>query len=234
MLKRLFATAAGVLLLAEPAHAQSLVTSNFGGTVATNFSQVLTDGCWNGGYCFTQGPTQVGANGFNVTFTSDVTNTNSGLGSAISNNFYGLSNNGSWNDIWYAGTDGPNGFMRFTFSAPVRRFGGIMNYAVPLLGNGSPTIRALNQFDAVIAEYDLFTLAPISTPGGVNAGEFRGIEFATNEIWSLELGNSYILIQDMIVDGASTNVVPEPSTIALMAFGFVGLAGVARRRATKA
>lgn len=229
MIKRFVLSAAGALLLALPAHAQSLVTSNFGGVVATDFSQVDGDPCYNGSYCFTFGPKAVGANGYNVTFSSFVTNTNNANGSAIGNGSYGLGDNGSWNNVWYGSTDGTTGFIRFSFTAPVRRFGGIMNYFTPV-GADRPTIRALGEFGAVLAEYDLLTLAPITTPGGLNQGEFRGIEFDTAEIWSLELGNSYLLIQDMVVDGQSTNVVPEPSTVALLAFGFAGLAGVARRR----
>ena len=113
-------------------------------------------------------------------------------------------------------------------AGPVKEIGFFMNYAP---GVGDPaTISALDINGNVFASYDLTALAPISTPGGFNAFEFRGIRSDQTDIYGLRFGGSYILLT-----GTANGVpigVPEPAAWAMMLAGF-GLVGSALRRRSK-
>ncbi|MGV3710380.1 MAG: PEP-CTERM sorting domain-containing protein [Gemmatimonas sp.] len=214
------ALAAATLLSASALPAQSLLTAEFAGTQATDF---LSNCPEQGDYCFTTGPAQVGTNGFSVTFSSPSDNAVYGAGG------YYLQTNGTWTTRPLAGTNTGSDPLRLTFAVPVSRVGGFMNYAVFASGQvdgDDPVLSAYDASDNLIASYNLHSLAPISTSGD-NEGLFRGIEYAGG-ITSLELRGGYMITSDLVV--SSVNVVPEPSTYALMGAGLLAIAFVRRRR----
>lgn len=178
-----------------------------------------------GNYNFTFGPSAIPGG---ITFTrSTDTASNSGQGGVLGQGGYGLAANGSFGgDAVYAGLDGAQGFIRFTLNAPVASFGLYVNYA-PGFGD-APVIAALDQANNVIESYDLAALAPVSTPGGFNEFQFRGISLASKSIYTLQLSGSYIIAAGAA--NGQTPPVPEPETYALVLGGLGVVAFAARRR----
>lgn len=203
-----------------------LVTSAgaFSGTVTTlNFSQFS-----GAASLLTMGPVQVGGPvGKNIIFTS-----NNPAGSVLgSQPLYDLGGNGTLGgSTSFAGLDvdlfGNDLYtMKFTFATPVSAVGGIINYDIlqPGLGVtfGDPIIAALSSGGMVLESYDLKTLAPISTPGGNNAGAFRGITRPSADISAFTLSNSAIAITSLTVSAPSSGPVtsPEPVSMSLIGTG---------------
>ena len=137
---------------------------------------------------------------------------------------WGLGSNGSSCKTPSVGIN-QAGILRFTFgNGLIAGVGVSMNYAP--LTFGPVYIRALDAANAVLAQYELNADAPITT----NAYEFRGIQFGGASIASFEVegsGNPSPIIESLTY---TTSTVPEPSTVALFAVGFVAIAGFARRR----
>lgn len=216
-----FALGASALAFAVPAvAATSLVTTNAGYTgPGLDLSAYA-----NGNYNFTFGPITV--DGFTFT-AAPGGGGNSGQGSVVGQGGYGLAGNGSFGgDAVYIGVDSGTGYAQLVLNGgPVSQIGFFMNYA-PGVGNNA-TIEALDAMGNVFASYDLTALAPISTPGGFNAFQFRGIASDSNDIYGLRFGGNYILVTGT-ADGIP-GIVPEPSTWALLILGF-GLTGAAMRR----
>lgn len=176
-----------------------------------------------GDYNFTFGPKPIPGG---ITFTRDPsTDSNSGDGGVLGQGDYGLGSNGSFGgEAVYAGLDGAEGWMRFTFDTAQTSFGVYANYA-PGVGP-DPWIRVLRADLSVIEEYNLATDAPISTPGGFNEFKFRGIS-SDESFVVFEMANSYILATGT-PDGVPP--IPEPETYALMLLGLGVVGFVARRR----
>jgi len=181
----------------------------------------------NGNYNFTFGPITV--DGFTFT-AAPGGGGNSGQGSVVGQGGYGLGANGSFGgDAVYIGVDSGTGYAQLmSNSGPFSQIGFFMNYA-PGIGNNA-TIEALDINGNVFASYDIATLAPISTPGGFNEFQFRGIASDAQDIYGLRFGGNYILVTGT-ADGVP-NAVPEPATWAMLILGFGLVGGVLRRRQT--
>ncbi|MBL8173046.1 MAG: PEP-CTERM sorting domain-containing protein [Bryobacterales bacterium] len=103
--------------------------------------------------------------------------------------------------------------------------GGFVNYAP---GFGVPEMTALAADGTTVLEtHDLSNEAPIATPGGNNAGAFRGIQRASADIRYLRIGGSFMAMHDITLDGGASGV-PEPSTLPML--GAAALATVLLRR----
>lgn len=185
-----------------------LITLDPGTGVTTTFTQTGNNGFGN--------PGPVVLDGFTATGNPQVTYGNAG---------YGLASNGSWNWSWVATNNG-TGTITFDLGGVFGLVGGFMNYAP---NNGSnATIEALAADMSVLESYDLTALAPISTPGGLNAGDFRGIERVEADIAFFRLGGDYIIIHDLTLSDAQAQV-SAPGTLVLFGFGLFGFAWLRRR-----
>jgi len=199
----------------------TLVTSDAGYT-----GPVLNLGAYqNGQYNFTFGPVALPGG---ITFTRDHSTSNSGLGAVVGQGSYGLNGNGSFDsNPTYIGLDGANATGTFALAAPVSSIGFYFNYA-PGVG-ADPIIAALDSSGNVFESWDLATFAPISTPGGLNQFEFRGISESTADIYGLQFSGSYLLATGT-ANGDVIPTIPEPANVALLLAG-LGLMGfMARNR----
>src|SRR5262249_42192306 len=152
------------------------------------------------GYNQTFGPTQIGGLvGAEVVFTANPAGGgNSGQGSVLGQGSYGLANNGSWGGAQtYSGLDANVGAMTYTFANPVSGVAGFINY-VRNVGCGPTIIEALaTDGTTVLESYVLNPAAPISTPGGFNAGDFRGIHRDSSDIGAFRVSGGFVVLDDL-------------------------------------
>jgi len=187
-----------------------LITSDPGTGVTTTFTTTGNQGFGN--------PGPVVLDGFTVTGSPQVT---------FGNASYGLGGNGSWNSFSWVATNNGTGSITFNLGGSFGLVGAFINYA-PSTG-ADATIEALAANGTTVLEsYDLVTLAAISTPGGLNAGAFRGISRATNDIAFLRLSGDFILTHTLEI--GSPAGVPEPGTFGLAAMALLSAVLVRRRR----
>lgn len=209
---RLMILTAAVTLLAIPASAASLLTSNAGYTGPT----LDTGGLGEPFYLFTTGPVSLPGG---ITYSSPSSNSVIGIGG------YYFNDNGATFTTPIVGTNGEDGTtaVTLTFDTPVAMFGGGFQYAVTrgVPFGDAPTISAYDSSNNLIASYDLLALAPIGF--GIDYFEFRGIDGGGIGIKSFVLSGSYIVMS------ANSTVVPEAATWAMMIAGF-GLVGASLRR----
>ena len=217
------------LLVSVPANAGPLLVSSDAASYTGPFLDLSA--FQNGSYNFTFGPVAL-PNG--ITFTAAPGGGgNSGQGSVIGQGSYGLADNGSFGgDATYIGVDSATGFDTLTFASPVSSFGGFFNYA-PNYGGDHATISAYNSLNVLLFSFDLEVLAPISTPGGFNQFEFRGIDAGAPLIKSFVFGGNYILLAGNPNGGVTPpnpTAVPEPATMTLLGTGLAGFIARQRRR----
>ncbi len=212
-----------VFALANYAEA-TLVTSvgTFGpSTTVVDFSQFSSP------FSFGPGPVQVGGLvGSDIIWASS--NAAVQGGAVIGNSIYNIVPNGSWNSgrVGYVGLNAPSGTMTLTLTSPVSEVGALLNYSAGL--GPDVTIAALAFDGSILESYDINTSAPISTPGGVNVGGFRGIQRGTADIFGFQVANSAVVLDDFTIGQAT----PEPDSIVLIGGGLLVIA-VARWRSAR-
>jgi hypothetical protein len=108
---------------------------------------------------------------------------------------HGLGLNGTWTRSGMLNNAHLDGFATITFNdGPVSGVGGFVNYAPDF---GDYTIAALDSDGKVLESYNIVQDAPISTPGGLDAGVFRGIQRAKNDIYAFRLSFAFNVIDDL-------------------------------------
>jgi hypothetical protein len=130
-------------------------------------------------------------------------------------NSYYLNTNGHWGPgrAGFLATGGSTQVhtIRIEFEGgPVSSVGGLFNYSFPFMPTAS--ISALDENLAVIEQYTINEVAPISTPGLVDAGEFRGITRSQNDIYAMQITGNFVVVDDIRFFR-----IPEPRAILLSA-----------------
>ena len=155
---------------------------------------------------FTAGPVQVGNSvGLDLVYTA------SGELSGFSFAGYGLQSNGTYDgQVPYAFiNNGLGAWVRFTSNgSPFSAVGGTVNYAICGgtigCGSGPFVIRAYGANEQLLEEYEISSVAPISTPGGVNASAFVGIVRSTADIVTFEINGAVGVMDDLYVATAAS------------------------------
>jgi hypothetical protein len=160
--------------------------------------------------------------------TTTGTYTSTGDGYLGYNGGWGLGDNGLWSGLGgFAGINNTgSAAMSFSFANAVSAVGGFMNYAPTFYGDA--VISIFGAGDVLLESLVLNNDAPISTPGGTNAGAFRGFERASADIFRFEVKGAYSVIDDLVI-GSTVAAVPLPASLPLLAAG-IGAMGLARRR----
>lgn len=172
------------------------------------------------------GPVQIGGNvGMNITASSQT-------GSLyLYDGTWGLLDNGIWTSgrqgylgVWP--NDGPV-TINFTFESLMSGVGGFMNYIVGSSYSSEVTLTAFDSSNNVLEVYDILS-NPISTPGGTNAGAFRGISRATADIASVQIYGQGIVLDDLTLQGGAAPI-PEPATMVMLGSGIAGIFGFRKK-----
>jgi hypothetical protein len=214
---------ATLLAFASPVAAAPITTEAglTGSTTVIDFSQFTGDSQLTG----VNGPVQIGAlAGVDVT----VQDMSAGSNIYLYDDQWGLTGNGSWNSgrIGYLGIFPEDGPVRITFNdGPVSGFGLFMNYPTP--GHLPQILSAFDSSNNLLEMFDVGATAPISTPGGLNEGAFRGIQLSAATIAYVELLGDTAVYDDLRFSTSAPTAIPEPASVLLFGTGLVALA---RRR----
>lgn len=223
------ARALGASLFAISALASASPITSAGGLVGStaviDFSQFTGAGQLTG----VNGPTQIGSViGANV-IAQDMSG---GSNIWLYNSGWGLGDNGSWG----AGMNGflgifpNNGPVRISFNdGPISGFGLFMNYPVQTGTSFLPQqISAFDGSGTLLEMFDVGVNAPISTPGGLDDGGFRGIQLGSASIAYIELLGDTAVYDNLTF--TRSNSVPEPGSLALVGLAVLGLRLVRRKQ----
>lgn len=228
MLKKITGGLMGIAFLAisGPAHAAPILSNTLVLPTVVDFSQFAP------APVISSGPIQVGGLvGENITVSGDPNSslflTNIPGWSLINNGGWGSGRNG-----YFGANNASPGSATFTFhDGPVSGVGGFMNSCLGCDPNDEDLVISVFDVSNVLLEtYNVSTNAPILTPGGSNAGAFRGFSRATNDIASFSVTGHFQVVDDLAFTRASAQV-PEAGTVALFGLGLAGL-GYARRKRT--
>ena len=131
---------------------------------------------------------------------------------------WGLADNGSWNNMNLIGLNTTSGSLTVTFDSLVSEVLAFVNYASRVnFPQASIGIYDIN--DVLLESFDLNgSLGGNTVDGGWDYGFARN----TAEIKSIRFTNSYIVATNLR-SFVETDI-PEPSTLAIFALGFMGLA----------
>ena len=227
---RALAGAALIILFWVNLSAATLVTSSAGfqNPIVIDFSQY--SGCFFAAPGCSPPLNVGGLVGEVVAFTG----TPGFLGASAYNASFGFDANGFWDNgrNGFVGINSGQGargiFARFTFAAGlVSAVGAFENYS-PTDG-GSPILRALDINGNILEQYDLSLFGPISTPGGLNEGAFRGILRPTADIAAIEYRDGFQALDNLTFSHSSIAKVSEPSSLLLVLLGaFIPLLGYFR------
>lgn len=215
------------LLLASGFASAAAITSAgslVGSTAVIDFSQFTGGGQLTG----VNGPTQIGAvAGYDVTLQD----MSGGANVWLYNGGWSLGDNGNWNSAMngYLGIFPNNGPVRIRFNdGPISGFGAFMNYPVEPRASYLPqTMSAFDASGTLLEVYDIGANDPISTPGALNAGAFRGIQRGSADIAYIEFVGDTAVYDNLTF--TATVRVPEPASLALVGLALAGL-GLSRRR----
>lgn len=146
-----------------------------------------------------------------------------------------LAGNGSWGSpkTFVGMKDFVSVFIFQFFDAPVSAVGGFLNYAP---GSALPLgIMALDASRKIIESYVFAGGTDIFTPGGYNAGAFRGIQRTANDIVYFGVaGGPGTALDDLTFTRIGTATAPErvaaPAAVSFFLIGFAGVTGKMRRR----
>jgi hypothetical protein len=144
---------------------------------------------------------------------------------------WGLVDNGDWsnggpNGVAFDGMNVSGDIMYLTLSTPVSGFAFYMNARGGAGSNFTLTARLLN--DDLIET----TTGEIVTADAINQGVFRGLRNVSGvaNISKIEFSGSFPVFSSFSYSTQSQNVIPEPSTFSMLAFGCIAMAGYTRLR----
>ncbi|MEZ5573909.1 MAG: hypothetical protein R3E64_18125 [Halioglobus sp.] len=210
--------ALGLLAGAANVYAGLIVAAPTGSSVV-DFSQ------FNGNWIIGTGPIEVGGLvGESISWQSSYSS------SVVGSGYYGLAGNGSWTPLreGYVGlnTGTSNDYMDFVFgNAPVASVGGLINYSTLFL---PAYIEIFGDAGQLLESINISSVAAISTPGESDAGDFRGISRAANDIYVFRVRGAFAVLDDLSFSRNSASVA-TPGELWLFALGLLALICFRRR-----
>jgi hypothetical protein len=142
-------------------------------------------------------------------------------------NGWGLSNNGTWGSgmTYVSANNATPGDLIFTFNdGPVAAVGAFMNHCPNCSSGVDLVIAAFDAGNNLLESYNVSALADIVTPGGLNAGGFRGITRNAADITTFVV-TGYVQTVDDLTFAAS---VPVPGTLGIFLVSLLLGAGLRR------